>query len=68
MNYGKKKRDVEIQINHTNIDDLALKRIRKYCRKKTKNITEEEKEKYKEIFEGETGIFYFKFKTCTRYN
>ena len=63
-----KKRDVEIQTNHTNVDDLALKRIRKYCRKKTKNITEEEKEKYKEFFEGEAGIFYFKFKTYTRYN
>ena len=61
-------RDVKIQTNHTNIDDLALKRIRKYCRKKTKNITEEEKEKYKEFFEGEAGIFYFKFKTYTRYN
>ena len=63
-----KKRDVEIQTNHTNIDDLALKWIRKYCRKKKKNITEEEKEKYKEFFEGEAGIFYFKFKTYTRYN
>ena len=50
-------RDVEIQTNHTNIDDLALKRIRKYCGKKTKDITEEEKQKYKAFFEGETGIF-----------
>ena len=50
-------RDVKIQTNHTNIDDLALKRIRKYCGKKTKDITEEEKEKYKAFFEGETGIF-----------
>ena len=52
-----KIRDVKIQTNHTNIDDLALKRIRKYCGKKTKDITEEEKEKYKAFFEGETGIF-----------
>ena len=52
-----KMRDVKIQTNHTNIDDLALKRIRKYCGKKTKDITEEEKEKYKAFFEGETGIF-----------
>ena len=38
-----KIRDVKIQTNHTNIDDLALKRIRKYCGKKTKDITEEAK-------------------------
>ena len=50
-------RDVQIQTNHTNIADAALKRIRKYCGKKTKDITEEEKEKYKAFFEGETGIF-----------
>ena len=48
-----KVRDVEIQTNHTKIYDLALKRIRKYCGKKTKDITEEEKEKYKAFFEGE---------------
>ena len=29
-------RDVKIQTNHTNIDDVALKRIRKYCGKKNK--------------------------------
>ena len=52
-----KMKDVEIQKNHTNIADAALKRIRKYCGKKTKDITEEEKEKYKAFFEGETGIF-----------
>ena len=52
-----KMRDVEIQRNHININDLALKRIRKYCGKKTKDITEEEKEKYKAFFEGEAGIF-----------
>ena len=38
-----KMRDVEIQAKHANIYDLALKRIRKYCGKKTKDITEEEK-------------------------
>ena len=38
-----KMRDVEIQTKHANIYDLALKRIRKYCGKKTKDITEEEK-------------------------
>ena len=42
---------------HLNITDAALSRIKKYCGKKTKDITEEEKEKYKAFFEGETGIF-----------
>ena len=50
-------RDVKIQTNHTNIDDAALKRIRKYYGKKTKDIREEEKEKYKAFFQGEAGIF-----------
>ena len=49
--------DIEIQLGHSNICDIALKRIRKYCGKKTKDITEEEKEKYKAFFEGEAGIF-----------
>ena len=33
-----------------------LKRIRKYCAKK-KDITEEEKQKYKAFFKGEEGVF-----------
>ena len=49
--------DVEGQISHSNIANAALKRIRKYCGKKTKDITEEEKEKYKAFFEGEADIF-----------
>ena len=49
--------DVKTQTKHTNIDDVALKRIRKYCGKKTKDIPKEEKEKYKAFFEGEKGIF-----------
>ena len=49
--------DLKTQIKHSNICDIALKRIRKYCGKKTKDITEEEKQKYKAFFEGETGIF-----------
>ena len=48
--------DLKTQIKHSNICDIALKRIRKYCGKKTKDITEEEKQKYKAFFEGETGI------------
>ena len=49
--------DVETQIKHSNICDVALKRSKKYYGKKTKDITEEQKEKYKAFFEGETGIF-----------
>ena len=49
--------DIEIQLWYSNICDIALKRIRKYCGKKTKDITEEEKQKYKAFFESEIGIF-----------
>ena len=38
-----KMSDIEIQLRHSSIADTVLKRIRKYCSKKTKNITEEEK-------------------------
>ena len=36
---------------------ILLKRIRKYCGKKTKYITEEEKQNYKACFKGEEGVF-----------
>ena len=49
--------NVETQIKHSNICHVFLKRIKKYYGKKTKNITEEEKQKYKAYFEVETGIF-----------
>ena len=50
--------DVETKLGHSNIDDITLKRIRKYCgKKKTKDITKEEKEKYKAFFEDEEGVF-----------
>ena len=49
--------DVSKQIKHSNICDIALKRIRKYCGKKTKDITEEEKQKHKVFFKNEKGIF-----------
>ena len=49
--------DLKTQIKHSNICDIALKRIRKFCGKKTKDITEEEKQKYKAFFEDETGTF-----------
>ena len=34
--------DVESKLGHSNIDVIPLKRIRKYCVKKTKDITKEE--------------------------
>ena len=49
--------DVEIQLRHSNVADIGLKRIRKYCDKKTKYITEEEKQKYKAFFKGEQDVF-----------
>ena len=49
--------DVEIQIKNSNICNIAAKRIRKYCGKKTKDITEGEKQKYKAFFENGKGIF-----------
>ena len=52
-----KMSDVKKQINHSSVADAALKRIRKYYGKKTKDITEEEKEKYKASFKGHSGIF-----------
>ena len=41
------------QIKYPNICDIALKRTKKYCRKKQ----EEEKEKYRAFFKNEKGIF-----------
>ena len=38
-----KMSDIETQLGHSNIADVVLKRIRKYCGKKIRNITEEEK-------------------------
>ena len=49
--------DIETKLGHSNIDDVVLKRIRKYCGKKTKDITKEEKEKYKAFFEGKECVF-----------
>ena len=49
--------DAEIQCGHWNTAEVVLKRIIKYCRKKTKDITEEEKQKYKAFFENGKGIF-----------
>ena len=53
---------IEIQLGHSNIVNVALKRIKKYCGKK--DITGEEKEKYKTCFRGEKGIFIIEKLTC----
>ena len=52
-----KMSDTEIQLGHSNIADVVLKRIQKYCGKKTKDITEEEKQQYKAFFKGKEGVF-----------
>ena len=41
--------DVKRQTGHLNIADTALRRIKKYCGKKTKDITEKKK-KIQNIF------------------
>ena len=46
----------KITAKHSNIDDIALKRIRKYCGKEAKDITKEEKEKYKAFFEDKECV------------
>ena len=55
---------IKWEIKHSNIYDIALKRIKKYFGEKTKNITKEEKQKYKTFFEGKTGIFIIEKLTC----
>ena len=57
IKFLQKMSDVKTQTKHTNIDDVALKRIRKYYGKKAKDIAKEEKEKYKAFFEDEKGVF-----------
>ena len=52
-----KMSDIETKLGHSNIDDVALKRSRKYCVKKTKDNTKEEKEKYQAFSEGKEGVF-----------
>ena len=44
-----KMNDVKKETRHLNIADAALSRIKKYCGKKTKDITEKEK-KIQNIF------------------
>ena len=59
-----KMSDIEIQLGHSNIADVVLKRIRKYLGKKTKHITKEEKEQYKCYFENKKGVFIIEKLAC----
>ena len=52
-----KMSDIEIQLGYSNNADIVLKRIRKYCGKKSKKIRKEEKEKHKAFLEGEENVF-----------
>ena len=56
--------DVETQKKHSNFAQVALRRIKKYYGRKAKNISEEEKQKYKAYFEGQTGFFIIEKLTC----
>ena len=51
-----KKMNVTRETGHLNISDTALRRIKKYCGKKIKDITEKEK-KNKEFFKNKDSIF-----------
>ena len=55
---------MEQRQGRTEIDDAALRRIKKCCGKKRKSITKEEKEKYKASFEGEEGAFIIEKRAC----
>ena len=50
-------RDIETQINHSNIANVVLGRIRKYFGKRTRHITEKEKKQCKCYFENGKGVF-----------
>ena len=55
-----KMSDVKTKTKHSNIADIVLRRIRKFYGKKTKDITEEEKQKHKAYFEDEKVFLLFK--------
>ena len=42
-----KMKDIKIQTNHTNIYNIALERIRKYCGKKQKTLQKKKNKKIK---------------------
>ena len=52
--------DVKTQAKHSNIDEVVLGRMKKYYSKKRKNISEEEKQKYKACSEGQKVFLLLK--------
>ena len=52
IEFWQKMRDVEIQANHTNIDDAALKRIREYYGKKQKTLQKKKKKNIKHFLKA----------------
>ena len=55
-----KMSDIEIQLGYSNIANVALKRIRKYCGKKTKDIMEEENKSIKHILKAKQVFLLLK--------
>ena len=45
-----KMNDIETKLGHSNIDDVVLERIRKYCGKKNKRHQKRRKRKIQSIF------------------
>ena len=58
-----KMNGVKRKTGHFNISDTALRRIKKYCGKKIKYITEQEKQKYKAFLKDKDGIFIIEKRT-----
>ena len=55
-----KMSDVKTQTKHSNIDDIALKRIRKYCGKKTKDIQKKKKKNTKHFLKVKRVLLLLK--------
>ena len=62
-----KMSSIEIQLGHSNIAYVVLKRIKKHFGKKAKHFTKEEKKLYKCYFENQKGVFIIE-KLRLRYN
>ena len=45
IEFWHKMSDIKTKLGYSNIDDITLKRIRRYCGKKTKDNTKEKKKK-----------------------
>ena len=49
--------DIEIKLDHSNLCDVVLRRIRKMFGEKRRDITEEEKQRFKTFFKVKKVIF-----------